>query len=61
MSERCDNGTESITADHDHHETRGVQSKHPEDNDDDDDGNDDYDDDVDDQPDADHDATHKVS
>ena len=68
MSERCNNSTKAITANHDHHEPGGVQAKHPENkvddddnDDDDDDGNDDGHDDDDDQPDADHDATHQVS
>ena len=59
MSERCNNSTKSITADHDHHEPGGVQAKHPENQGDD--GHDDDDDDDDDQPDADHDTTHQVS
>ena len=67
MSERCNNSTESITTDHNHHEPRGVQAKHSEnkvddvDNDDDDDEDDDDHDDHDEQPDADHDTTHQVS
>ena len=36
VSQRCNNGTESIAADHDHHEPGGVQAKHSKDDNDDD-------------------------
>ena len=48
VSERCNNSTKAITANHDHHEPGGVQAKHSENkgDDDDDDDDDDGDDDV---------------